>query len=56
MRKRPMIKLGKYVISEDSPFFVIAELGYNHLEWRDLRKKTVTKFEEPSIGVVHDEG
>lgn len=41
MRKKPTIKIGKHVISEDSPCFVIAEVGHNHQGNIETAKKLI---------------
>lgn len=41
MQKKPKIKLGKYVISEGSPCFVIAEIGHNHQGKIETAKKLI---------------
>ena len=38
-----MIKLGKHVISENSPCFVIAELGHNHQSDAETAKKLIDR-------------
>lgn len=51
MRRKPMIRLGKYVISEDSPCFVIAEIGHSHQGKIETAKKLVA---EPINSILDD--
>ncbi len=41
MAKKPVIKIGKYTISEDSPCFVIVEIGHNHQGEIEIAKKMI---------------
>jgi N-acetylneuraminate synthase/sialic acid synthase len=52
MTKGPVIKVGKYVISENSPCFVITELGHNHQGNLDTAKKMIDAAAESGAQAV----
>lgn len=49
---RPIIKLGKYTISQESPCFVIAEVGHNHQGDLELAKKMLKAAAENGAHAV----
>jgi len=49
---RPTIQLGKYSISDDSPCFVIAEIGHNHQGQLDLAMKMVDAAAQSGASAV----
>ncbi len=49
---RPIIHLGKYSISEDSPCFVIAEIGHNHQGNLDLARKMIDAAAQAGANAV----
>lgn len=49
---KPIIKLGKYTISEDSPCFIIAEIGHNHQGDLEIAKKMLVAAAENGANAV----
>lgn len=52
MNKKPIIKLGRFTISDGSPCFVIAELGHNHQGSVDTAKKMIDAVAESGANAV----
>lgn len=52
MPSKPMIKIGKYTISDDSPCFVIAEMGNNHQGDLETAKKMIKTAVECGVHAV----
>lgn len=49
---RPEIKIGNFTISDDSPCFVIAEIGHNHQGQLELAKKMIDAAAESGANAV----
>lgn len=52
MGKKPVIKIGKHVISDYSPCFVIAELGHNHQGNIETAKKLIDAAAASGVSAV----